>query len=456
MKLKQRFALLFTLFVAIILFISCITIYILYRDYRTEDYYRRLHIEGQKLFDEYADLRINHKQDLTEKLNAEHKNILNSEIIVICDTAQNIIFKKPDTLNFFINKTLLKNVAANNDYQFKDDNNYQHIGFYVSEVGVYVFVSAFDKIGLQRLQQMGYILIFVFIGGLFLTVVLSLFFVNQALKPLTELSLQMQKINASNLFEHLPEITVNDELQQITGSFNKMLNRLNNAFETQRSFVHNASHELRTPLTVMLSQTEAALNKNISPEEVKILLRSLKEDQLSLIELTNSLLLLSQYEKLPSFNSLPLIRIDEVIFEAIATTQKIYPSANISLSFKEHPANEKQLMLPISDALLKAAFINLIKNAVIYSFNKKVDINIENTGTQIIINIENNGQLIAQKDIQNLMQPFFRSDNAVKIKGFGLGLSIAKRIIDIHDGQLIYNPIEPNINRFSVIFSINQ
>lgn len=456
MKLKQRFALLFTLFVAIILFISCITIYILYRDYRTEDYYRRLHIEGQKLFDEYVDLRINHKQDLTEKLNAEHKNILNSEIIVICDTAQNIIFKKPDTLNFFINKTLLKNVAANNDYQFKDDNNYQHIGFYVSEVGVYVFVSAFDKIGLQRLQQMGYILIFVFIGGLFLTVVLSLFFVNQALKPLTELSLQMQKINASNLFEHLPEITVNDELQQITGSFNKMLNRLNNAFETQRSFVHNASHELRTPLTVMLSQTEAALNKNISPEEVKILLRSLKEDQLSLIELTNSLLLLSQYEKLPSFNSLPLIRIDEVIFEAIATTQKIYPSANISLSFKEHPANEKQLMLPISDALLKAAFINLIKNAVIYSFNKKVDINIENTGTQIIINIENNGQLIAQKDIQNLMQPFFRSDNAVKIKGFGLGLSIAKRIIDIHDGQLIYNPIEPNINRFSVIFSINQ
>lgn len=456
MKLKQRFALLFTLFVAIILFISCITIYILYRDYRTEDYYRRLHIEGQKLFDEYVDLRINHKQDLTEKLNAEHKNVLNSEIIVICDTAQNIIFKKPDTLNFFINKTLLKNVAANNDYQFKDDNNYQHIGFYVSEVGVYVFVSAFDKIGLQRLQQMGYILIFVFIGGLFLTVVLSLFFVNQALKPLTELSLQMQKINASNLFEHLPEITVNDELQQITGSFNKMLNRLNNAFETQRSFVHNASHELRTPLTVMLSQTEAALNKNISPEEVKILLRSLKEDQLSLIELTNSLLLLSQYEKLPSFNSLPLIRIDEVIFEAIATTQKIYPSANISLSFKEHPANEKQLMLPISDALLKAAFINLIKNAVIYSFNKKVDINIENTGTQIIINIENNGQLIAQKDIQNLMQPFFRSDNAVKIKGFGLGLSIAKRIIDIHDGQLIYNPIEPNINRFSVIFSINQ
>ena len=456
MKLKQRFALLFTLFVAIILFISCITIYILYRDYRTEDYYRRLHIEGQKLFDEYVDLRINHKQDLTEKLNAEHKNILNSEIIVICDTAQNIIFKKPDTLNFFINKTLLKNVAANNDYQFKDDNNYQHIGFYVSEVGVYVFVSAFDKIGLQRLQQMGYILIFVFIGGLFLTVVLSLFFVNQALKPLTELSLQMQKINASNLFEHLPEITVNDELQQITGSFNKMLNRLNNAFETQRSFVHNASHELRTPLTVMLSQTEAALNKNISPEEVKILLRSLKEDQLSLIELTNSLLLLSQYEKLPSFNSLPLIRIDEVIFEAIATTQKIYPSANISLSFKEHPANEKQLMLPISDALLKAAFINLIKNAVIYSFNKKVDINIENTGTQIIINIENNGQLISQKDIQNLMQPFFRSDNAVKIKGFGLGLSIAKRIIDIHDGQLIYNPIEPNINRFSVIFSINQ
>ncbi|MBS1626759.1 MAG: HAMP domain-containing protein [Bacteroidetes bacterium] len=455
MKLKQRFALLFTLFVAIILFISCITIYLLYREYRADDYYRRLHIEGQKLFDEYVDIKINHKQDLVEKLNAEHKNILNNEVVVICDTAQNIIFKKPNTLSFSINKTLLKNVAANTDIQFKDANNHQYIGFYVSEVGVYVFVSAYDKIGLQRLQQMSYILIFVFIGGLFLTVVVSLFFVNQALKPLTEIGLQMQKVNASNLFERLPETTVNDELQQITSSFNKMLNRLDSAFEAQRSFVHNASHELRTPLTVMLSQTEAALNKNINPEEVKILLRSLKEDQLSLIELTNSLLLLSQYEKLPSFNSLPLIRIDEVIFEAIATTQKIYSSASISFSFKEHPANEKQLMLPISDALLKAAFTNLIKNAVLYSSNKNVEINIENTGTKIVVNFENNGQLISQKDIQHLMQPFFRSGNAVKIKGFGLGLSIAKRIIDIHGGELIYTPIEPDTNRFSAIFSIH-
>ncbi|MFX8797645.1 histidine kinase dimerization/phospho-acceptor domain-containing protein, partial [Acinetobacter baumannii] len=84
-----------------------------------------------------------------------------------------------------------------------------------------------------------------------------------------------------------------------------MLQRLNNAFEFQKNFVHYASHELRTPLAVMLSQTESALNKNLSPENFQKVLESLKEEQLNLIELTNSLLLLSQYEKLQFYFQLP-------------------------------------------------------------------------------------------------------------------------------------------------------
>jgi len=254
----------------------------------------------------------------------------------------------------------------------------------------------------------------------------------------------------------LPETSTKDELQEIATNFNEMMDRLNNAFETQRSFVHNASHELRTPLTTMLSQTEAALNKNINQQEFKLLLTSLKEEQLSLIELTNSLLLLSQYERLSSFSFLPLVRVDEIIFDAIATAKKMYPSAHISFSFREYPTDENQLLLPLNDALLKAAFTNLIKNAIIYSFNKRVYINFENNGEQICINFENNGHLIPEEDAQNLMQPFFRSSNAIKIKGFGLGLSIAKRIISIHKGELFYNPSEPDVNRFCVVFNIDE
>jgi len=93
MKLKLRFALLFTLFVAIILLISSVTIYVLYRDYRTDDYFKRLRIEGQKLFDEYAELRLNNKEHDLKKLDELHKNTLNNEVIIICDSAKHILLK---------------------------------------------------------------------------------------------------------------------------------------------------------------------------------------------------------------------------------------------------------------------------------------------------------------------------------------------------------------------------
>ncbi len=81
------------------------------------------------------------------------------------------------------------------------------------------------------------------------------------------------------------------------------------AFEIQRSFVHHASHELRTPLATMLAQTELALRKNLTVEEARKMLESLKEDQQEMVELTNSLLLLSQYEKTNTSPEWPVITV---------------------------------------------------------------------------------------------------------------------------------------------------
>jgi len=108
-------------------------------------------------------------------------------------------------------------------------------------------------------------------------------------------------------------------------------------FEMQKSFVHHASHELRTPLANMLAQTESALRREFSLEEAKEILQSLKEDQQELIELTNSLLLLSQYEKIYYTPEWPEVRIDEVLYDTIAAVKKIFPNISLSLEFIRMP-----------------------------------------------------------------------------------------------------------------------
>jgi signal transduction histidine kinase len=114
-----------------------------------------------------------------------------------------------------------------------------------------------------------------------------------------------------------------------------MIERLKQTFEYQSVFVNHASHELRTPLAVMLSQTEAALNNQLNEVELRKVLLSLKDDQQGIIELTNSLLLLSQYEKNDDRLGWENIRLDELVYECITIAKKCFLKLKFrSISFK--------------------------------------------------------------------------------------------------------------------------
>ena len=119
------------------------------------------------------------------------------------------------------------------------------------------------------------------------------------MKPLEELKGQIEKINEKNLKNELLLARSNNEVKQIARKFNAMLDRLEHAFEQRKNFVQHASHELRTPLANMLAQTESALSKKLCANRLPNILYSLKEEQQDLINLTNSLLTLSRYEKVP-------------------------------------------------------------------------------------------------------------------------------------------------------------
>lgn len=278
------------------------------------------------------------------------------------------------------------------------------------------------------------------------------YFVRTVVQPLNSFNDQMEGITETNLSARIPLNATQNELNRTAKSFNEMLNRLQQAFEFQKSFVHHASHELRTPLASMLAQTEAALKRNLTADEFKLVLQSLREDQQEMIDLTNSLLLLSQYEKITSNDGWPLVRIDEILYDIITVMKRTFTNINISVEFLYLPDNDVYLSVRGNDALLKSAFRNLIKNAYQYSEDRTVQITIEANESSISIHFENQGKQISDDDQVRLFIPFFRGQNAQRKKGFGLGLSIVKRIIVLHQGSIEYTPISTERNKFSIRF----
>lgn len=450
MNLKLRFALLFTFLVALILAISSLTIYLLYYSYRESEFFERVKTEGLQ-FHNVSSLLAN-PGDLPSKMFTSilHNNTVYDERIVSLDSLGNLVSKVPDTLHFFISRPVLDRIREKKTYFWYSENNYQNVGLLLNEGKKILITSGVDKSGLKKLSNLRVILFLVFIGGMLVTAFLSFFFVRQVFMPLTRLSMQMNKTTFQNLGHRIEITNDKSEVNDIARNFNNMLERLGRAFEFQKSFTYHASHELRTPLATMLSQTELALGKELTVEGYKKVLLSLKEDQHELIELTNSLLTISQFDQADQLYSWPLLRIDEVLYESISISKRMFPELAVNMSFGTLPENDDDFVIRGNESLLKSVFTNLIKNAFLYSINQKVDITLESDGQTIFVHFDNEGTQLTADEKENILTPFFRGGNAAKTKGYGLGLAIVFRFITIHKGTITYTPIANDVNRFTI------
>lgn len=450
MNLKLRFALLFTLSVAAILASSAIAIYLLNQKYREEDYYERVKTEAIQFHSTLSNVSDPIKVTPDQLVEVLHSSTLYDERIMIIDTNRNIIYKLPDTLSTKISLYTLDKIKTGKEYRWYGDKRFQNVAIYFPEEGHIIITAGFDRTGLAKLRKLKLILSLVFVVGLLLSAFVSFLFVREAFRPLTSLSLQLKNTSFQDLTRRLEVKDTRDEISEITENFNAMLERLDKAYSFQKSFVYHASHELRTPLATMLSETESALSKQMDDEEYKKTLLSLKEEQQELIELTNSLLLISQYEEMAFAQEWPNLRIDEILYDTVSQAKRFFPEMLTEINFSSLPENEDDLAIHGNESLLRSAFFNLVKNAFFYSTDRKVTVTIDIGDIGITVHIENGGPQPGSEEVEKLMQPFYRGRNALKSKGFGLGLAIIHRIITIHKGKISYQALSGNINRFSV------
>jgi signal transduction histidine kinase len=299
-----------------------------------------------------------------------------------------------------------------------------------------VIASALDIYGRSKLNNLKWIIIIGFLISIGFTVFIGKIYANRALKPMSDVVKQVDKITIASLDMRVNEGNGTDEIAQLAITFNKMLVRLESAFEMQKSFVSNASHELRTPLTSITGQIEVSLMESNTQEEYEVILKSVLEDVKNLNSLSNGLLDLAKANSDISAIALRTLRFDEILWETRAELMGRKKNYNISIKFSEPIEDENEITVIGNDHLLKTAIVNLMDNACKFSPDKSVEIFLFVRDKYIVAEFVDNGIGIDAADMEKIFQPFYRAINAKPISGNGLGLSLTDKIIQIHRGTV--------------------
>jgi signal transduction histidine kinase len=315
---------------------------------------------------------------------------------------------------------------------------------------IVVVVSGYDGDGWNRLKELREILFLCLFIGIAVALLVGYAFAVQMVKPISVIIQEVKAISSQNLSHHIRAGTSQDELNQLANTFNELLDRLQESFIIQRRFISNASHELSTPLTSISSQLEVTLHKERSMEEYRQVMQSIHEDVLQMQQLTKSLL---EIAKTGTEGSIELneVRIDEVLLKVTADVQKMSDDYKVELNFGEFPDDEKTFLVFGNSDLLYSSFRNIVENGCKFSAGHHASVNLQFSNEEVIVQVRNQGNVITARELEHIFQPFYRSAAASPIKGFGLGLPLAKRIISLHKGTIKVNSEES----LGTVFTIN-
>ncbi|UPK67067.1 sensor histidine kinase [Chitinophaga filiformis] len=461
MKIKYKIALSYSISAFVLLNTFAILAYYFSAQSRKAEYLERLEYRARSIANVIIeDDRV--KVDLLRKLDKTTFQDLYKETILVYDPAYDLLYSNIKDTAIRTSRHLLDYIKKYGEYSHERDNG-ELVGVYYTEgkVSVIVLVTSFDKYGFQNLQNLRQILIIEIIVAVILLVVVGYFFAKRMVQPIDNLVGQVQTINANNLQGMTVDAKGRDEIAQLGANFNTMLKRLSNAFDLQKSFVSNASHELRTPLASIISQLQVALSKERSKEVYQDTLTSVLEDAQHLSDLSNGLLQLAQSGLDEQQFVFTEVRIDELLLEMgnliklkhapAGPGAEPHKSPRVDIRFLKVPELDTELICEGNESLLKVLFLNLLDNALKFSSDNTTYVTIDFTPASIQVQVRDNGMGIAPEDLEKIFEPFYRGANSHQVRGHGLGLSICKRIVVLHKGQISVASIEGQGTTFTVV-----
>lgn len=326
-----------------------------------------------------------------------------------------------------------------------------------SNFNLVIVAAGYDDFGRQYLNRLLFILLMSFLGGTVIAVLLGYLFSRRLLRPLGRIAFEVNEISAQNLTRRMDTGNSRDEWYYLSDTLNRLLDRLQESFDLQRRFVANASHELSTPLTSISSQLEVTLQKERSTAEYQRVMQSIYHDVQHMGRLTHTLLELAKASASKGGIEIKPIRIDEILLRMPSEAAKIDKTYSVFLEFGELPEEEEYLVIFGNEELLFTAVKNIVLNACKYSKNQQAVILLNANEKNISVSVKNIGSGIPPHEFENIFQPFYRIGEDRIAGGFGLGLSLAKRIVKLHNGEISVssNPGEETIFTLHLSSAIN-
>ena len=277
-------------------------------------------------------------------------------------------------------------------------------------------------------------------NSLIITVLLALlggvvtyFISGHALRPIREFSDKIEEVQAQNLSDSRIEENNVKELNQLSISYNKMLERLSEAFEIQRQFTANAAHELRTPLALMQVQLDL-YNSATHPGNDADTLQTIKmvtEQNDKLNRMVKTLLDMSELQSVGRDDKIIL---DAIVEEVLADLEPLAVEKNIKLIGKCEDAT-----MIGSDILIYRLVYNLVENAIKYNHPLgQVTVTAYQRNKHVYLSVEDTGNGIPKELRERVFEPFFRVDKSRsrELGGVGLGLALVHEIVRVHDGSI--------------------
>ena len=279
--------------------------------------------------------------------------------------------------------------------------------------------------------------------------VITFFISGHALKPISEFSDKIEKVQAQNLAASRIEENKVKELNQLSISYNKMLERLSESFETQRQFTANAAHELRTPLAVMQVQLDLynATEHPDNDECSKKTLKMVTEQNERLSKMVKTLLDMSELQTVARDEEIAL---DALVEEVLADLEPLAQKKDITLT-----GNCEALTMTGSDILIYRLVYNLVENAIKYNRSDgQVTVTVAKKDQNIIFSVADTGNGIPEALKNRIFEPFFRIDKSRSraLGGVGLGLALVYEIVRVHNGNITVKDNPAGGTIFEIIF----
>ena len=263
--------------------------------------------------------------------------------------------------------------------------------------------------------------------------VATYFISGHALKPLREFSDKIEEVQIQNLADSRIEESKIKELNQLSVSYNKMLERLQDAFEVQRQFTANAAHELRTPLSLMQVQLDLyhSTQHPGSDADTLQMIKMVTEQNDRLSKMVKTLLDMSELQTVGRDEQ---IIMDDLVDEVLEDLEPLAQEKNIKLIRKC-----KDIMMVGSDILIYRLVYNLVENAIKYNHSGgQVAVIAYKEQKHIYLSVADTGSGIPKELRERVFEPFFRVDKSRsrKLGGVGLGLALVHEIVRVHDGSI--------------------